>query len=63
MVRQTVMFWKEGGDDGGGKPEPTSRILITAGGSTSRRLICSTVGFIGITDADKVIASREIKHF
>lgn len=45
------------------QPELSSRILITAGSSTSRRLIFSTVGFIGITDADKVIAQGEIKHF
>ena len=45
------------------KPWPSSRILITAGSSTSRRLISSTVGFIGITDADKVIAQGEIKHY
>lgn len=60
-VRQTASdvwrrWWQE-------KPWPSSRILITAGSSTSRRLISSTVGFIGITDADKVIAQGEIKHY
>lgn len=44
------------------KPWPSSRILISAGNSTSRRLISSTVGFIGITDADKVIVQGEIKQ-
>lgn len=44
-------------------PRSSSRILITAGSSTSRRLISCTVGFIGITDADKEIAEGHGEHY